>query len=87
MLRGQERPIAGNCDASAVRPQGKHRATMTSASKSQTKDGRARLAAIVVSSDDAIVAKTLAFVLSLRSALPLQSKAGGTIIETTVDHA
>jgi hypothetical protein len=31
--------------------------------------------------------KIFAFVLAFRSALPLQSKAGGTIIETTVDHA
>jgi DDE superfamily endonuclease len=31
--------------------------------------------------------KTFAFVLAFRSASPPQSKAGGTIIETTVDHA
>jgi hypothetical protein len=31
--------------------------------------------------------KIFAFVLAFRSALPQQSKAGGTIIETTVDHA
>jgi hypothetical protein len=31
--------------------------------------------------------KIFAFVLAFCSALPQQSKAGGTIIETTVDHA